>query len=148
MKAAPTGRSSKALPRNFLKWRRKSWALKPTSFKCQSCTTHRAELAQPVVQDWKKGECDLIPGKTAPNYVAVERDYPNLYKKFTAVGPLLEKLGNGGKGINVEAAHEVDLLRDLNGTVREEGVSKDQPKLETAIDAAEMAADACTRDQR
>ena len=96
------------------------------------------ELAQPVVQDWKKGECDLIPGKTAPNYIAVERDYPNLYKKFTAVGPLLEKLGNGGKGINVEAAHEVELLRDLNGVVREEGVSKGQPKIETAIDAAEM----------
>ncbi len=46
------------------------------------------ELAQAHVKDWKKGECDLIPGKTAPNYIAVERDYPNLYKKFTSVGPL------------------------------------------------------------
>ena len=28
-----------------------------------------AELAQPLdVKDWKKGECDLIPGKTAPHY--------------------------------------------------------------------------------
>ena len=34
------------------------------------------ELAQAHVRDWKKGECDLIPGKTAPNYIAVERDYP------------------------------------------------------------------------
>ena len=40
------------------------------------------ELAQAHVRDWKKGECDLIPGKTAPNYIAVERDYPNLYKKL------------------------------------------------------------------
>jgi nitrate reductase / nitrite oxidoreductase, alpha subunit len=35
-----------------------------------------AEMAQPQVLDWKKGECELIPGRTAPNFVAVERDYP------------------------------------------------------------------------
>ena len=96
------------------------------------------ELAQAHVKDWKKGECDLIPGKTAPNYIAVERDYPNLYKKFTSVGPLLEKLGNGGKGITWDTKVEVDHLRDLNGVVQDEGVSKGHAKLETAIDAAEM----------
>jgi nitrate reductase alpha subunit len=33
-----------------------------------SCTTRPAEMAQPYgVRDWKKGECDLIPGKTAPH---------------------------------------------------------------------------------
>ena len=96
------------------------------------------ELAQAHVRDWKKGECDLIPGKTAPNYIVVERDYAQIYKKFTSVGPLLEKLGNGGKGINWETGLEVQQLRDLNGTVLDEGVSKGQPKLETAIDACEM----------
>ena len=97
-----------------------------------------AELAQADVKDWKKGECDLIPGKTAPNYIAVERDYPNLYKKFTSVGPLLEKLGNGGKGITWDTRAEVGHLRDLNGIVQAEGVSKGQPQLDTGIDAAEM----------
>ncbi|MBW7922594.1 MAG: nitrate reductase subunit alpha [Rubellimicrobium sp.] len=96
------------------------------------------ELSQPFVADWKRGECDLIPGKTAPNYIAVERDYAAIYKKFTSVGPLLEKTGNGGKGIDWETAHEVDLLRALNGEVVEDGVSQGQPKLDTAIDAAEM----------
>ncbi|MFU8776441.1 MAG: nitrate reductase subunit alpha, partial [Roseovarius sp.] len=96
------------------------------------------ELAQAHVKDWKKGECDLIPGKTAPNYIAVERDYPNLYKKFTSVGPLLEKLGNGGKGITWDTSVEVGHLRDLSGVVQDEGVSKGHAKLETAIDAAEM----------
>ena len=96
------------------------------------------ELAQAHVKDWKKGECDLIPGKTAPNYIAVERDYPNLYKKFTSVGPLLEKLGNGGKGITWDTKVEVRHLRDLNGVVQDEGVSEGHAKLETAIDAAEM----------
>ena len=51
------------------------------------------------MKDWKKGECDLIPGKTAPAYVAVERNYAAIYDRFTALGPLMDKLGNGGKGI-------------------------------------------------
>ena len=42
-------------------------------------------MAQPFdVKDWKKGECDLIPGKTAPHLIPVERDYPNTYARFTS----------------------------------------------------------------
>ncbi|MFO6484892.1 hypothetical protein ACLBR5_20050 [Escherichia coli] len=48
--------------------------------------------------DWRKGECDLIPGKTAPNIVAVERDYPATYERFTSLGPLMEKLAMAVKG--------------------------------------------------
>ena len=58
------------------------------------------ELAQPFeVKDWKRGECALIPVKTGPNLMVVERDYPNTYKRFTALGPLMNTMGNGGKGI-------------------------------------------------
>ncbi len=97
------------------------------------------ELAQPFdVKDWKKGECDLIPGITAPNMVTVERDYPNIYKQFTSVGPLLEKLGNGGKGIGWNTEEEVKLLGDLNHRVTDEGISEGRPQLNSAIDAAEM----------
>jgi nitrate reductase alpha subunit len=46
-----------------------------------------------------KGECEPMPGKTMPTVVAVERDYSQIYAKFTSLGPLLDKLGNGGKGI-------------------------------------------------
>ncbi len=95
------------------------------------------ELAQPDVLDWKKGECDLIPGKTAPNFVAVERDYPALYDRFVAVGPLLDKLGNGGKGIGWDTKHEVQHLRDLNG-VWTEGPAKGCAKIVTDIDATEV----------
>ena len=97
-----------------------------------------AELAQPFeVKDWKKGEVEPIPGKTMPNVVAVERDYPAIYAKFTSVGPLLEKLGNGGKGINWNTNDEVDLLRQLNKEVKD-GVADGQPKIETDIDATEV----------
>jgi len=96
------------------------------------------ELAQPFdVMDWKKGECDLIPGETAPNMAVVERDYPNTYKKFTSLGPLLDKLGNGGKGINWNTDDEIMLLGDLNHRNTDEGVSEGRPIIETAIDAAE-----------
>ncbi|MEO1988516.1 MAG: nitrate reductase subunit alpha [Martelella sp.] len=97
------------------------------------------ELAQPFdVKDWKQGETDPVPGKTMPTIAVVERDYPNLYKRFTSVGPLLEKLGNGGKGISWNTDHEVALLGRLNGTVTEEGTSKGRPKIETDIDATEV----------
>ncbi|MGF1758628.1 nitrate reductase subunit alpha [Photobacterium sagamiensis] len=97
------------------------------------------ELGQATeVKDWKKGECPFIPGKTAPNMVVVERDYPNIYKKFTSVGPLLEKLGNGGKGIGWNTEEDVHLLGKLNHLVTDEGISEGRPQLESAIDAAEM----------
>ena len=96
------------------------------------------EIAMPFgVTDWKKGDCELVPGVTAPSMVVVERDYPNLYRKFTSLGPLLDKQGNGGKGMSWETKHEVDFLAKLNHEVVEEGVSHGRPQLETAIDAAE-----------
>jgi len=97
-----------------------------------------AELAQPYgVKDWKKGECELIPGKTAPHILVVERDYPATYERFTSLGPLLDKLGNGGKGITWNTQTEVDFLKKLN-YVKTEGPAVGRPKIESAIDAAEV----------
>jgi nitrate reductase alpha subunit len=97
-----------------------------------------AELAQAIdVKEWKKGQCDAVAGKTLPSIVSVERDYPNTYARFTSIGPLLAKLGNGGKGINWDTKKELKLLAELNYTVAE-GAAKGQPRLDTAIDAAEM----------
>jgi nitrate reductase alpha subunit len=98
-----------------------------------------AELAQPFEpRDWKKGECDLVPGKTAPSMAVIERDYPNTYRKFTSLGPLLSKAGNGGKGITWNTEAEVHFLGELNRTVTEEGISQGLPRIETDIDATEV----------
>jgi nitrate reductase alpha subunit len=98
-----------------------------------------AELAQPFgVKDWKRGECDLIPGKTAPQVAVIERDYPNVFKRFTALGPLMDKAGNGGKGIAWDTKTEVKQLGELNGKVHTEGVTKGLAKIETDIDACEV----------
>lgn len=98
-----------------------------------------AELAQPFgVADWKRGECELIPGKTAPNIAVVERDYPNVYRRFTALGPLMDKVGNGGKGIAWNTQDEVEQLGQLNGRVSDEGATRGMPRIQSDIDACEV----------
>ena len=98
-----------------------------------------AEIAQALdVKEWKKGEVDPIPGKTMPQIAVIERDYPNLYKRFTALGPLMTELGNGGKGINWNTAQEVENLANLNGVVTEEGPTRGMPRVESDIDATEV----------
>ncbi len=97
------------------------------------------EIAQPFdPKDWKSGECEPIPGKTMPAVTVVERDYPNLYKRFTALGPLMESIGNGIKGIAWKTGHEVEALRHLNGVVTEEGPTKGMARIDSDVDAAEV----------
>jgi nitrate reductase / nitrite oxidoreductase, alpha subunit len=96
------------------------------------------EIAQFDVRDWKKGECDFIPGVTAPQIAVVERDYPNTYRRFTALGPLADTLGNGGKGITWKTEDEVRGLGELNYTVDDGGPTQGRPVIETDIDAAEV----------
>jgi nitrate reductase alpha subunit len=97
------------------------------------------ELGQPFApRDWKKGECEPKPGKTMPTMTVVERDYPSTYRKFTALGPLMSKVGNGGKGIAWNTQEEIDFLKQLNGEVRDDGIAKGLPRIESDVDAAEV----------
>ena len=96
-----------------------------------------AEIAQNEVLDWKRGECDLVPGMTAPAYIAVERDYGAIHDRFVALGPLMDKLGNGGKGISWKTGHEVEALRKLNGEWLD-GPACGAPRIVTDIDATEV----------
>jgi nitrate reductase alpha subunit len=62
------------------------------------------EIAQPVVKEWSKGECEPIPGRTMPNVTLVEHDYANLYHRFISLGPKFRDMGLGAHGTkyNVE----------------------------------------------
>ena len=87
-------------------------ASRRTSCSTRSCTTAPARSPSPSTpKDWKKGECEPIPGKTMPVVTVVERDYPNLYERFTALGPLMDKIGNGIKGMAWKTGHEVEHLK-------------------------------------
>jgi nitrate reductase alpha subunit len=50
----------------------------------------------------------------------------------------MDRIGNGGKGIAWNTQVEVTQLGQLNGLVREEGVTKGMPKIDTDIDACEV----------
>ncbi len=97
------------------------------------------ELAQATaVQDWKRGEVEPIPGRTMPKVVPVRRNYGEVYNCFTSVGPLLEKLGNGGKGISWNTTEEVQYLKALNGEVEARADGARRAKIDTDIQAAEF----------
>lgn len=67
-----------------------------------------AELAQPTVRDWARGECEPIPGKTMPNISFVNRDYTKIYSKFISLGRNIRD-----KGLGVHGTHyDVDDLYD------------------------------------
>jgi nitrate reductase alpha subunit len=96
-----------------------------------------AEIANATIDDWKvKGERP-IPGKTMGGLVCVERDYPNTFKRFTSLGPLVTNKGMAAKGIGWSAKEEVDYLKLFNGEVKEEGTSKELPLMETDIQACD-----------
>jgi nitrate reductase / nitrite oxidoreductase, alpha subunit len=72
-----------------------------------------AEVAQPSVKDWAKGECEPVPGKTMPNVAVVARDYTNLYNRFVSLGPKF-RAGLAHHGVKFA----VDDLYDAYAAVR------------------------------
>ncbi len=89
-----------------------------------------------TVRDWKKGEVEFIPGKTAPKFVLVERDYTKIGAQWSALGPLMEKLGTSTKGVPVNVEAEVKRLAQVNGVIAD-GPAAGRPSLVTAIHACE-----------
>ncbi len=50
----------------------------------------------------------------------------------------MESIGNGGKGIGWKTEHEVEFLKQLNGTVTAPGAGQGRARIDTDIDAAEV----------
>ncbi|MCC6861214.1 MAG: nitrate reductase subunit alpha [Bryobacterales bacterium] len=61
-----------------------------------------AEIAQPEMRDWTRGEVEAIPGKTMPGLRVVTRDYRNLYNQFISLGPLVAENGLGAHGTHYQ----------------------------------------------
>jgi nitrate reductase alpha subunit len=98
------------------------------------------EIAQPLgrVKDWRKGEVAAVPGKTMPNLQVVVRDYPNIYRMMTALGPLVTTVGVGAKGLSWNGAEEYEDLKTRLGTVAEGGgLTARMPELSTGRQVAE-----------
>lgn len=89
-------------------------------------------------EDWKETGQELKPGKNMSKVIEVTRNYPETYHRFTTLGPLMEKLGNGGKGINWKTGEEVEFLKKLIHTSENKGETNGLVKIETDIDATEI----------
>ena len=105
----------------------------------RSCTTPPARWRSPSTsRTGRQGESSRSPARPCRNVAVVERDYPNLYKRFTALGPLMDKLGNGGKGIAWKTEHEVEVLGRAERRRRRGRADQGHAAIETDIDAAEV----------
>lgn len=99
------------------------------------------DIAQPYgeVKDWTKGETEPVPGKTMFNLHVIERNYADIYKMYSALGPRVkEARGVGTKGAHWSCEKEYDLLKSTLGQVEEEGISKGMPRLSCGKDACEV----------
>ncbi len=68
------------------------------------------EISQVTMSDWKKGECEAIPGKTMPSMRVVTREYPNVFNQFCSFGPLARANGLGAHGTHYRIEDEYDSL--------------------------------------
>jgi nitrate reductase alpha subunit len=80
-----------------------------------------AEIAQPEIRDWSKGECEPLPGKTMPALRVVERDYKNLHNQFIALGPLVAANGLGAHGTSYDVEDEYRRLLETAPAVEWNG---------------------------
>jgi nitrate reductase alpha subunit len=56
------------------------------------------EISQSRLQDWSKGECEPIPGKTMHKLAFVDRDYRKIYDKYISLGRGVKNNGLGAHG--------------------------------------------------
>ncbi len=96
------------------------------------------ETAQPGgrVRDWRAGEVDAVPGRTMPNFVAVERDYPAVAEKMAAIGPLVDRLGVTTKAVTYHPDEEIAHLSAKNGVMLG-GAGDGRPAIDTDARMAE-----------
>jgi len=94
-----------------------------------------AEIAQPSIQDWSKGEVEAIPGKTMPSISVVSRDYRNLYNQFISFGPLARANGLGAHGTKYAIDDFYDEMLITRPTVTFDG--KSYPSLKEDVEVCD-----------
>jgi nitrate reductase / nitrite oxidoreductase, alpha subunit len=96
------------------------------------------ETAQPGgrVLDWRAGEVAAVPGRTMPNFIAVERDYGAVADKMGVIGPLVDRLGMTTKAVTYRPDEEISYLAAKNGVMLG-GAGDGRPAIDTDAKMAE-----------
>jgi nitrate reductase alpha subunit len=94
-----------------------------------------AEIAQPDMRQWIRGEIDAIPGKTMPAFKVVKRDYKNIYNQFVSYGPKVRENGLSAHGTSYPVASEYDAYLKTHRTISWNGQT--YPSLERDEDVCD-----------
>ncbi len=92
------------------------------------------EISQPKLQDWTKGECEPIPGKTMHKIVLVERDYTQIYNKFISLGKYIAKKGLGAHGQHYEADDAYHEMLEKRNHIQKWG-GEEYPSIREDVEA-------------
>ena len=95
-----------------------------------------AEIAQPDMKQWIKGEGPAIPGKTMPAFRVVSRDYKNVYRQYISYGPLARENGLSAHGTSYGIKDEYDAYLGTHRTETWNG--KTYPSLDRDIDVCDV----------
>ena len=98
-------------------------------------TIRPAEIAQPDMKQWIRGEGEAIPGKTMPGFKIVKRDYKNVYNQFISYGPLVRENGLGAHGTKYSITEEYDEYLQTHRTETWDG--KTYPSLDRDVDVCD-----------
>ena len=94
-----------------------------------------AEIAQPNMDQWIRGEGEAIPGKTMPNFAIVKRDYKNVYNQYISWGPMVRKNGLGAHGTKYSIEEEYDEYMKTHRTETWDGNT--YPSLKQDVDVCD-----------
>ncbi len=94
-----------------------------------------AEVAQPGMEQWIRGEQEAIPGKTMPNFKIVKRDYKNVYNQYISYGPLVRENGLGAHGTKYSITDEYDEYLQTHRTETWDGNT--YPSLDRDVDVCD-----------
>ena len=95
-----------------------------------------AEISQPDMNQWIRGEGEAIPGKTMPSFKIVTRDYKNVHKQFVSWGPLVRKNGLNAHGTSYAIEKEYDEYLQTHHTETWDGHT--YPSLSRDIDVCDV----------
>jgi nitrate reductase alpha subunit len=95
-----------------------------------------AEIAQPEMKDWWRGEVPPVPGKTMPALKVVERDYARVHDQYVSYGPGVRAAGLGAHGTHYDVADVYDELA-ARGPVQEWGGGR-YPSLRKATEVCDV----------
>ncbi len=93
------------------------------------------EIAQSTIQDWYKGECEAIPGKTMHKIAVQERDYTKIYDKYITLGRNFRNKGGGAHGSSYAVDDFYDDMVESNHFNTETLDGEKYPSLKEDVDA-------------